>query len=649
MNSTALINLLSYRLLLHDLDNNRAFRDIGEQQRNEYFAKGDMGLSTTLGELEEKSKEMEMLNLLENSDKKLLQLMKLYGYDSRSLKRNIYTSRIQGTDYVQVSAFSEHPELSAFIVNTLCKEFIRYFNYLNNQQMIAKVNTYEELVKQKKKRLEEANMELTSFKSSYQVIDVGMESSRQLERIQDLEVALEKEIRKLESSRYELQLINKQIISENANPSSSTVHKSNVKIVTLRQKINDLTKEYSVQDMEKEIADSLIYLRTLLQKELLRGADIPDEKKSNIPDLRKARKKLELEIAVSEQNVNQYMENLRAQRATFQGFNHKELQILKFEREIQLAQNAYAKAQNRYNEALDDLIKKNNGIEQIIFGQPAYKPEPSKATSSVILSVLSSFIFCILSILLLNFINVSIRKPSEFVKSVPLTPLAMFNRIGTKDLKHIDEIFKGSESRKSWRGDISLYRESFRNLRYQIDISARKVIMFVSNKRQEGKSTLIQGLAHTLSMRSKKLLLIDANLSENTITKKMVGVPPLSYELTENNILKNRTRSTIKGVDILVNPRREDLINGTFPTNYYKKCINLLREEYDFVLIEVAAMGEFADAHELVDISDGVIAVFSARSIIGQSEKDFIKFLSDKGNKVIGTILNKIEQEDYNY
>jgi hypothetical protein len=62
--------------------------------------------------------------------------------------------------------------------------------------------------------------------------------------------------------------------------------------------------------------------------------------------------------------------------------------------------------------------------------------------------------------------------------------------------------------------------------------------------------------------------------------------------------------------------------------------------------VEGAALNNHADSKELAAYVDGIIAVFSAKSSMGQVDKDSIQYLKETGDKFVGTVLNYVDENN---
>ncbi len=54
-------------------------------------------------------------------------------------------------------------------------------------------------------------------------------------------------------------------------------------------------------------------------------------------------------------------------------------------------------------------------------------------------------------------------------------------------------------------------------------------------------------------------------------------------------------------------------------------------------------MNNHADSKELSKYVDGIIVVFSARSVFRQTDKESVQFLKSTGEKFMGSVLNYVD------
>jgi uncharacterized protein involved in exopolysaccharide biosynthesis len=123
--SPTVISLLSYKAMLHDLQNPaQPFRTLtAEQKQTPVYMQINVEHAKML--LQHKLDSMSILTSYKPDEKKMLEFLKLYKYDYNSIAQDLSVYRVERTDYIQINYTSENPELSAFMVNTVFQEFVR--------------------------------------------------------------------------------------------------------------------------------------------------------------------------------------------------------------------------------------------------------------------------------------------------------------------------------------------------------------------------------------------------------------------------------------------------------------------------------------------------------------------------------------------
>jgi Mrp family chromosome partitioning ATPase len=163
---------------------------------------------------------------------------------------------------------------------------------------------------------------------------------------------------------------------------------------------------------------------------------------------------------------------------------------------------------------------------------------------------------------------------------------------------------------------------------------------------------VIEALANSFSLSRKKVLMIDSNFSNNTLTQKFEAKPTL--EKFSVNGERNpydkfeeiRSETPIPYVELVGCNYGNYTPSEILPKNNLLENLRAIAENYDYVFIEGAALNSHADSKELSKYADGIISVFSARSVLRQTDKESIQFLKHTGNKFVGAILNEVQAEN---
>jgi polysaccharide biosynthesis transport protein len=639
INSPRVFTLLSYRLLVHDLSGKEEpFKNVNElRSKNPLLAK--INAAEIIKIVEQKLSSMSVMNSYVEEERSVRDVLDAFGYDYESLKKILNIARVKGTDYVSVMALTENPYQSAFMVNTLCDEFLRYNTSVITARSDEAVQTFSKLVEQKKNELDAKNEELRLFKSSNSLLNLSAESESKISQISQLETQRQDEDKNLRSIGLQLEDVNQKIAAGQGNAPTF----SNADIVELRKRISILNQQYiATGSKDKQLLDSLNSLRAKQQRMV---ASVQSTPAQDVDALIAKKNDLEVQQRIAQQNLTAVESLLDRLKRNVGGYASKEAQILALEREVNAASEEYRAAQEKYNKSLDVALASGNSIRQVLFGQPASDPEPSKRLIITGLSGISTFVLCILVIVLVEYIDVSIKSSSQFVSSTGLNLIGMLNELDFQKIT-LHDLFR--LKREQLDKDSNVFRELLRKLRFELDQKGHKIYLVTSTKPGEGKTSVINALSLVLSYSGAKVLLIDANFSNNSLTRKFKTSVVLEtvFSTQEPNPSKFSTKTPIQGVDIIGCRGGNYSPNEVFDQDQLNNFIKRASTGYDYVFLEGSSLNHYSDSRELSYYVDGVIAVFSARSVIKQVDKESIDFLKSLGNKCVGAVLNVVKLDN---
>jgi len=150
----------------------------------------------------------------------------------------------------------------------------------------------------------------------------------------------------------------------------------------------------------------------------------------------------------------------------------------------------------------------------------------------------------------------------------------------------------------------------------------------------------------------KKILLIDSNFSNNSLTQKFEAKPTLEkFSVNgERNPMDKfeeyKSETSIPYVEMVGCNYGNYTPSEILPKNNLLENLRVIADHYDYVFVEGAALNTHADSKELSKYVDGIISVFSARSVLRQTDKESIQFLKHTGNKFVGAVLNEVQAEN---
>jgi Mrp family chromosome partitioning ATPase len=161
----------------------------------------------------------------------------------------------------------------------------------------------------------------------------------------------------------------------------------------------------------------------------------------------------------------------------------------------------------------------------------------------------------------------------------------------------------------------------------------------------------MESTAHTFSMTRKKILLIDSNFSNNALTRDFSAKPTLINFTAKgqeglDRIWSIATVTNIANVDVIGCEEGNYTPSEILPKNNLLEHLNKLKENYDFILIEGAALNSHADSKELTQFVEGVVLVFSAKNTLGEIDRESIAFLRNHRSKFMGAVLNNVDEQN---
>ena len=659
MNSGLAMNLLSYRLLLHDLDGKEAPFHRPDPQT---FSPSEKEIGLVKSMVQRKADNMSPLSTTDPEFTMIRKFLEAYGYGYNTIRENLVIDRIQNTDFIQIDMYSDKPALSAFAANAYCKEFIRYYESLKSERTGESVDFLKQLVDNKKAELDNKLETQKMFTSTNQVYTPD-ESGVKMGQL----AALETERDMIKNRVYRSELSMKRLQDDIDRLSTPTTTNNNQKILDLMGRINRMNERYiTSESSNQKLLDSLNILREQLNilgdNASRQGPSAPDG--YTVADLQIKLKDAQIDHQVELSALSLVESKIRSLQYSFSGSAPKEAQLAAIQNEVELASEEYLQAVEKYNLAKSKLMG-SNSLRQVLSAIPPVYPETSSRWLIVGLAAFTSFALCLFVIIALELLDGTIRTPDRFKRMVGLPLVGVINRIDSRYF-NIRTYF----NQQNGNEETEMFKSLLRKFRHEIESLNGKVILFTSPKRRDGKTFIMFSLAYVLSLIDKRVLIIDTNFKNNSLSQI------LGRNQSDLKVLDARKRKLLvsaNGESRKDQPEYEpensyDLINPTKYRNIYivgnsggghespaeilsgrdfTNLIGTFADSFDYVLLEGAALNEFSDTKELAKYADKVVAVFSSDAPIKQLDRDSINYFKSLGKKFGGTVLNRVETKDF--
>lgn len=191
--------------------------------------------------------------------------------------------------------------------------------------------------------------------------------------------------------------------------------------------------------------------------------------------------------------------------------------------------------------------------------------------------------------------------------------------------------------------------EAYKTLRTNIQFcgSDIKVIGITSCMPNEGKSSVSVNLAISMAESGKRVLLLDTDLRKSVmlgrykIRESIKGFSHfLSGQATSEEIL---CETDVKNLHVIfagqVPPNPAELLGK----RYFKETLGVLRELYDYIIIDTAPLGRVIDSAIVAQECDGMVLTIAANTISYKFAQRVLEQLKKTGCPVLGAILNKVD------
>ncbi|MEM7368001.1 MAG: hypothetical protein AAF587_05330 [Bacteroidota bacterium] len=216
MKSERAIRLLALSLAAHDLTANQAFSQ--RQQAIERLHREDRAILATA--FREKLAALETEFGPSSQDSMMSLLLRRLGYTSASLSDKISISRVPGGTQIRIQGHGYTPEMSTYMVNSFCEEFIRYQLIVEKERIESSIDLLGQIADQKRSELEEKTSRLRNKRQALRSNDSNQETRDLLHKISQLE------------SRYQKQQLQIKALQEEIDQQND--HQKNPQIIAVR-------------------------------------------------------------------------------------------------------------------------------------------------------------------------------------------------------------------------------------------------------------------------------------------------------------------------------------------------------------------------------------------------------------------------------
>lgn len=196
---------------------------------------------------------------------------------------------------------------------------------------------------------------------------------------------------------------------------------------------------------------------------------------------------------------------------------------------------------------------------------------------------------------------------------------------------------------------FSRYAETMRNIKVSIDLARLsrevKVIGIVSSLPKEGKTTVSANFAHLTAFTGKRVLLIDGDLHTRSLTRELdpTAKTGLLESLKDPQLVGHHIRRSAEtGLDFLPSFVVSRMVNSAdiMASKAMADLLALLRNEYDYIVIDLAPVMPVTDAKAISHLMDAYVYVIEWGRTTRTALQESMSSSEGIQKKVLGAVLN---------
>jgi capsular exopolysaccharide synthesis family protein len=359
-------------------------------------------------------------------------------------------------------------------------------------------------------------------------------------------------------------------------------------------------------------------------------------------------------------SIDNYLDNLGTSLSEFKEFKNStsaevakipklEATLLAFQRKFQIAESLYLFLLKKYEEA--SISYEATLPDTRVINYAFTSPIPVAPKSKIIFlgAIFLGLLIPFGTLYILKLIDTKLHTREDLEKALPslaiLGEVPFVSQLGTtKDSRGIF-----AESARVIRSNIS----------FKLVGEGSKVILSTSSIKGEGKTMSAFNIAASYAATGKKVLMVGADL-RNPRLHDVLEIERLGTEKGLSSFLVSDSNEVISDhifSTAIFNSSMDVLLSGPIPPNpaellgskKFESVLNILKENYDYVIIDSAPLVLVSDTLPLLKYAD--LTLYTTRAHYTEKKlTDFIKGLvNDKKVKNIGLIFNGVKSGGTSY
>ena len=555
----------------------------------------------------------------------------------KTLTENFTVKNVPRSDVLELSFISINPRLSQIALQSIIESYQRYeidskikITSYANQKITERL---KDLVVQ----MDVAQKKLSNYKKENNLVDTGNVKQLKIKEIESISARIIDA--KLSYQRQQNDLLSIKVAEGDVDALLA------IEDLRSREEISNIKNTLNANESNMQ---SLLLIYTDKHPKIIQAKEQNDSLKTQLDkilDENIQQKAFQLSninnfINLSEEELQKVTDELRI-------LEEKESGMLKFSRELESSRKLYESFLQRVketNEAQNLQVSKLKTIESPNLPSTHFYPTPQK---NFILTFIISFMG-IYGLLYFREMNSSVLKSPEAIDSLNIPQIGILPRV--EKLKrgfHILQMFV--------EDGASSFSEAIRSSRAIIEskFEKNKSYMITSSNPSEGKTTYAFNLALSLE-KSNKVLFIEADIRRPSVLNGFYQFDRQILGLGEIISGTANLKDAIFKVpgtelDIITSGEKRFDMSDIVSKDQIKKFLDVLKLEYDYVIVDSPPVQPVSDTLILTQSSDYNLFVIRSEETRTASFMSSIKKIQNVGAKINGIIINDLDTSKDSY
>ncbi|MGB9698516.1 MAG: GumC family protein [Thermodesulfobacteriota bacterium] len=553
---------------------------------------------------------------------------------AKALQDNVEISPVRNSSLINIKVKGNDPWQTKEIADTIVAVYKEIMISKRTREASQVITFLEEQTKEVEKDLQRAEENLRKFKEKEKMVVLEAEIKSALERV----AAFEKEYKAVENYRKQAEIVLTAMKGAELFPEKEALFSlgaglNNNLLIEMGKKLAELTGQRSA-------------LRAMLKEKHPRVEQIDREIKNIKQSIIAELTGLISSLKVSEKEL---LNSMKKYEAKIQTLPSAEKELFGLERVVKVGQ-----ALNSFllQKRAELGVTKASELGNFWVVDPANFPvTPAKPNIflNALLALATGIILSLGIAFFCEYLDTSVKTPEQLTQITNLPYLgAVYHFISGKKEQELKML---SEPHSS-------IAEAFRTIRTNLLFTfmgeEKKIILITSSGPMEGKTFITANLAVALAQLNKKVLVVEADLRKPSLRRLFANdrTPGLSNLLLKEKIDAEHLpvkKTIIENLDLIPSgdtpPNPADLLGSERMDGF----LSLVREKYDFVLLDTPPASSISDALVLAQKADGIIFVVRSGNVEKNILRDVLEKFSRMEAKLLGIILNDIALQESRY